>query len=731
MHFSLRHRKLVALIFSVGLISGCSKEDAPYFTVQEMTLSGSDCLSNIPDQISKYFKAEATESEVSQVWVCLQDSLKQFGRRYRPSDNRSYTAEELRGFLEEFFVDKDKLDPVTGHFIPDELLDEMMGVKKLVLGGSRRRLTHTELERSFAVFREMNEITQILRPHIKLILMKDKEYKPSLVEYNLASNSLKRAAARFFALLGGESSNYEMRSLQRLLREMDLFIAKNSDDGELSEIDKYVPVFAAAKSLLTNSSDRDVAFDEWRFLGELIASGLDSYLRTRYFFRSDSLSDVNALFELDSTIQSFFDILKVSAGSYQEKTLPVVGIDKVVKELAAINELPLDFTYEDMQPIVRLFFDKILNPKNQFPLSGLSDEKISFLQNELNDWVKVQELLISNGEEKGRPVWEEMLSVLNTPFSANLDDLDRIVIDGESRPAALSASTRFNWLRGIFKILFSVYSSSDSDDIFDMTLTEAELTSAVADLHNLLVGFDLIAKNDDKFAEGMFRDASLFMPRSDGNMTVNFIEVVEYIHFVIAGINAGNIFLNNLNPDCKNLDEKIVDVTCFRRAFPAQSENVLSHMPHLLKFTRELDDEKLQKIVKNLEIINRSEGYVNTPILENDIKESFVLLQYIEVVMMRFDRDRSGYLNLIETLRMLDLFKEILGDLLGLDVEKDKDEIEILFTYMLNYGSIPDPIADPLADIRYKNWTYQKGKWKLAISRGTLLQLLATINKLQ
>ncbi|MCB0351271.1 MAG: hypothetical protein KDD38_08820, partial [Bdellovibrionales bacterium] len=135
------------------------------------------------------------------------------------------------------------------------------------------------------------------------------------------------------------------------------------------------------------------------------------------------------------------------------------------------------------------------------------------------------------------------------------------------------------------------------------------------------------------------------------------------------------------------------------------------------------------KDIKNMERTNRKDGPTSDPILHSDIDETFVMLQYIEVIMLRFDEDRSGDLNIKEALKAFKHFKNVIGDMLGLDSRTESEEIEALFTYMLKYGDAPS-LDDPLARMRFQNWKWQKKKWRLSAHRGTFLQILATLKGL-
>jgi hypothetical protein len=323
-----------------------------------------------------------------------------------------------------------------------------------------------------------------------------------------------------------------------------------------------------------------------------------------------------------------------------------------------------------------------------------------------------------------------MSNVLSTPWSISLDSRDRLILNGDTKtPTNLAASTQLNWSRGLFSFLYRAYSQSKDDVTINTGLSRAELHKAYVDLKSILVALDLIEKDDKDFDKRLYRDTGLFMPVSDGNDYIGLNELIEYLHFVLAGKSAGQVFIDDANSKCR-IDENNFDIECFRKNLPAKASFYFESLPFYLNYSNKLSSKNWERDIKSMERISRKDGATNTPIKNVDIMETFVLIQYIEVVMLRFDVDRSGDLDIVEGFKMLKLFKNIIGDLIGFDPDQNPAEFETIFTYILKYGGIPNS-NDPLSSLRYFNWKNQpKSQWKIAADRGILLQILASISGL-
>jgi len=290
-----------------------------------------------------------------------------------------------------------------------------------------------------------------------------------------------------------------------------------------------------------------------------------------------------------------------------------------------------------------------------------------------------------------------------------------------------------NWARALFDFLFKAY-VKDPARIVQKGLTKKELHKAYLDLKPVLVALQLIEKDDKDFDVRLYTESGLFMPLSDGDDFVSFNEIVEYLHFVVAGIKAGDLYIAEADKSC-DLDEKTFDVKCFRRDLPAQAGRYLKHLPFYLKYSDGIGRKKWETDIRSMEKINREERDADSPIKKSDVYESFILLEYIENTMLRFDEDRSGDIDLKEAFKMLKLYKNIIAGIIGLNPEgnkEDEEQLETIFTYMLNYGEFPVPDENhPLDELRFLNWQMQKGRWKLAANRGMLLKILASFQRLK
>lgn len=717
-------RWLVILSVGFAFLSSCAKENEPYHKIPDIRLKGSTCLTTAVANFKLYLESKSTVDQAAQIWPCFTYALKTFKKYVRGNNQDFYSPSEVRQFIENYFLND--MTPSRGkHIISDQLLIEMMGVKTLFVGGSRYKLTPQEIELAFQLIDKLNTATMDLLPYTD-ILFANINTRPEIDRFETAMLKLETALKSVFSLVKPQTDEYKFEDLQNLLTEVNYFLADiDKDNPKDFDWAKYIPSLARAKGILLNSSNQSIEGKEWLSLTHIVSQAFKIGLNFHYYLDGMFLQD-KAKF---ARFQDFIDqaSLVVNEAFSRRGGKPVANgeVALLLTELGKIKLLPFDLEGDGAVKTWNILTEEVLNPQRRFKDSGLSVEKFNYFITELGSWARIQNLLFDKKQDLLDPRWNEMQDVLSGPITMSLDDKSRIVLDGSKIETNLVAASRLNWSRVVFSALFRAY-IKDSNRLAQMVLSKAELKKAYLDLRVVLEAIGLVEKSDDNFDSKLFRDANLFMPRSNGNDYLEFIEVVEYLHFVLAGIDAGKNFISMTDVNCRP-DGKNLNINCFRRDFITYSPTALKHLPNYLLYSSKIKPEQWNKDIHNMELINRAQGATNDPIVNADVYETFVMLQYIEVIMLNYDLDRSGDLDIKEALCLLKLFKGIIGDILGINYEDNPDEVESFFTYILKYGDMPDP-QDPLAQIKFNDWKWQKPQWSLRANRATLLKILALIS---
>src|SRR6185312_12971814 len=93
------------------LLSGCGihlGEKAPVPTPVSYSGRGYACIGQIADKLEKYVSDELSDEEITSFARCLQRSFATFAQLTRGRDTSVYAPDEIRSFLESYFL-KDKI----------------------------------------------------------------------------------------------------------------------------------------------------------------------------------------------------------------------------------------------------------------------------------------------------------------------------------------------------------------------------------------------------------------------------------------------------------------------------------------------------------------------------------------------------------------------------------------------------------------------------------------------
>src|SRR4051812_28897850 len=98
---------LAALALAVLAGSGCGFKvfnDPPAKGPIEIDGVATGCLNGFSSKVAAYFEGRGKASEIRSLGACADNALKTFGEKTRGSEAGHYSAEELRRFLNRYFV---------------------------------------------------------------------------------------------------------------------------------------------------------------------------------------------------------------------------------------------------------------------------------------------------------------------------------------------------------------------------------------------------------------------------------------------------------------------------------------------------------------------------------------------------------------------------------------------------------------------------------------------------
>lgn len=301
-------RVFLAMVLGFGLAS-CSLpiNEAPPESETPETKIGfeSKCLAEVLPTLDGFIDGSASPKAVSQVWDCFGGAIQLFYKKVRGSQRDEYSPREVAKFFEEYFFD--------GLKVSDGLLEQVMYLKQIFVGGSSTTLTKSELRKLMDFAVEARALSLELLPYMKVFSMKwsmqsrgtvarDVEY------FEQANLKIQEVANRLGQRIADNGKPYRTLDLIHLLEEIQKLYGGQWDF--LATAHKVLPLVHKLKKSLVGGQEDVIAAHEWKPFHILAARGYVQYLRYYYFITKapDDAGPLDLIY-ITKSVDDFFSYL--------------------------------------------------------------------------------------------------------------------------------------------------------------------------------------------------------------------------------------------------------------------------------------------------------------------------------------------------------------------------------------------------------------------------------------
>lgn len=721
----------------------CAQEDVSRSEPPQIKLGGPgrQCLSSAGETIDKFLKGDLPDSELIDFWDCFNGAIATFLDFTKGNSTGIYTGAEIRSFLKSFFL--------GNLIITDPLLDQIMQLKRVFIGGSDIYFTKEEILLGQQRIEDLKKVTQILNPHIKIIY---DAFSGDADKSNVTYAQFKGAMAGIdntFEQLSGlftrTSESYYFSDFKILLEEI-FMLTRRSDPEGAAAWTKLTPLFIKIKQIFVGGFDEAIESSEWRQLNSAMSVIMQTVCRWNYYLTDSEFGDLTSLREFEEIYRGSDEVFKEALFIHPGNTIPFQLVDEAFEELGRLIEFPLGLSALDFSGIFRMLVRKILTPADDSHtiVEGISFIHFKKLRDEFFYWSRSQayaNAIVENPKNPPLPIhpaeFELHRTALEGPWKILINKESILKIDWtRDFEFDLKSITTLNWQRTLIRLIIQSFSKDEERRKNLSFLTLKELKEAQMAFGPLGEALGLFEAGDTSFADRILRESSLFMPRSDGDELISYEEGVEYLAYVLSGLNVQTKIFADLAEICPIIrndnGDEFVEITCFREQTWLQKNAWLSHLPNMQEyFKNDIDGSQWRYFEKFQEMTVRKEGFSDQPISKADIMEMWILLQYIETFYGRFDTGLPfGTINVTESLDAYEVYGPYLQVLLK-KYPLGSGERRGLFTYLMRYGKIhflDDVIGGA---IKFIWWLLNEKKWSYEADRTRLVQILASLAEFQ
>jgi hypothetical protein len=296
------------------------------------------CLADVTGVMNRFVQSTATPAEVKATWNCFADGIGVFEKKVQGRTEQSFDAREVASFFEKYF-----LKNLT---ITDEMLQQIMNLKMVLVGGNNQQLSKAELLKLQAFAREMGDVAVDILPYVRVYTMTWEQGASGSFESDV--DYFEKASAQLLLTTGiltkhfsDSGGAYDLRNVIPLFTNLQtVFQAQWS---WLPSLKNILPFVTQLKGVLTGTDLNQIQSQEWNQIGVVAAHGYIEFLRFNYFGHAKAHNESAPIVYFANSMRSLFNFLGDIVSSKPTKELTKAELVRLVTSLN--NVFPnLNFT---------------------------------------------------------------------------------------------------------------------------------------------------------------------------------------------------------------------------------------------------------------------------------------------------------------------------------------------------------------------------------------------------
>lgn len=701
--------KVIASILAVATI-GCARETERLSTPIEVHLKGSsDCLANIAPTASAYAKGELDRAEIEAFWGCAIGAVDDYqALTVGTGPNGAYTPQALRHFFERYFI---KSQPVS-----DALLVSLMELKRVFLAGNTEQISVAEIRRLRELLQLLRDLSLDLQPVADVLFAQKADVGD--IELQEANGKFRAALERLIVWLEKSDQPYSFAQLGDLIRgARSWWPSSDRKTQSLFDVmEQGLVILPRAKHILVAGDPGGIGGSEWRPVLNSLMRAYGIFLNTHYAFRKNL--DAGLVRDaVPDAMATFVEILDAAVKARPQAVVPINEWMDLFARIAQTGWLPPAFDAGSLNAAWTWFLNRLLGGGAE---QGLTAGHVRKLQAQVQIWKNLLSYA-RGGMDLRSPDVRLFESVRDASVPLTWDMQGRMIFPSQAPEKWTSeAQAHLVWPYVILNWIKSSYADDSTT-----ALTADQVSLVTSEVLPLLQGFGWLKATRPSIGLRILREADLFTLASNGDGQLDLSEAVRYLALVMSSYRSAQVWLDAAQgAACIRLDAMCV------RVLPLQEgrAELLSPFPRLqAQLQIKSGSDKLTPYLEQAEgtILGHTVvGAYST----GDLLQVWMLLQYVEAFLQRYDSNLSDTINLYEANQAYTIFGRTLGELLR-PTGIPSDQVYAFFTFMMKFGDTPFSMFG--GQVAYDYWLWHQNKWSFEAGRANLMSILYQLSHLE
>lgn len=759
-------------VISLSLVMGCSLRigEKPAQNIEINLGDQVGCLSDIGTVLSQFLNGEIADEELNKFGDCAIFSIQTF-ENYTVGEKASeYHPGEIRHFLQQYFL-KEKV-------ISDELLNQIMNLKILILGGNKDSITRSELNEFVEIVRIWKKEFVSLNRYMKIYNWDassklQREFPASSVDAAIAA--LKSFSVNFLKTFKGRLIRYDWNNFEILLNEFRQFTNWSQLHSNNARPTEHWTLFIQTfRKVSFDESHPTIVVEDMIPMAQEVADWFGVLIKYQYFLKGQKVNREPGLTHLNSWIGDLNRLLTNAVLRHPNEEIHYDDIHQLLLALEKFFTFPLKLKADDIHEyfpgifqtvLSRRYFGKIIP---QLSMSYFRREYLLRAMAIYNDWYEIQSYLSRNyskDEDASASAKSEVWfnpNVTLHPVGANntIGDLRRIIRGippifrkDESMTFLVELKkafsyqvshdfynlSRMNLYRMFIGLAMRGYAKSyDQDSIMNSSMTADELQGLYEDLKPLGVKLGLLDPRSRTAGLRSFNEANLFTYVSDGlgpDAKMSFEEGMLLVGYLWSGSSLSKTLYTHLIQRCDlGVDDirsqKKIHRNCVETNLGLLIRDNLTTMPGLQQHLLSLDHEKLNAYTNNLLVSAWSSNSSDEWVEKSELDVVSMIIHYSESVMTRFNQDADQFLERDEVNAAIPLFAEFIR-LMGkasCNGNMNDKRVKDVFRHIVETGEIPQA-KNWWSDLGLMTqfWNRRGKRWNPQLDRSHITSVFASI----
>ncbi len=694
----------VAFLVSSFVLSGCSeflKGKPAKQEVLEIKSEDVICLKDLSSQLKKMIRSESTTTEINATFKCLDQTLNQFQNRVEGKQNAdSFTAEELFIIFDKFHKDAK---------ISKEAANDLLVLKKALLGGSEVVITKTEITDLRGYLIIIKDEVQKLLPYIKMYSFKKEDGPFSRLTIDSGFAQLRSSLKVLLSASKLGKSAYEFSDLKKLLFSLNIV---ETDQKELLDLAEKVKLLLVGTEPLKNESEYTIAIDSFTDLMTL----------SSYVLHGDVQFKIESEKQLDKAVQfveKVLDVLQQSVQFQKHSEIKISALDAIIESVLKKNILPFQVQFSTFQNFYKKLIINVFSDQKNMTTDSLDSLRlvhIKAIQKEIAIFKLNLDFISSvqfqtETDRKNISLLQAQMSTyesvrkLKSWNNFNTEDT-AFILDGFKDLKDEFISTKPVTYR-FKKMVLAV-----NQDIWDMSwedlarglygkmlarelirgwgnsavITESGFINWYTDFKEFAIEMKTFDPRSEsiKTAKETFLQANLFTFSGNGDQQVTKPEAFQYLNMLLTG---GGQQLQEIREGVAkagcNLPEQDVfkypvnDEKCFYDDFKQNYKNYYSNLSYLVGYLSKLSDVQFKSYYDAVMAVARFDQKQIGRIETADIRTLNMTLIYIESLFSAYDQNKNWSLSAAEVRLSYPRFRNFVTDYAHKNAQAELDEWDV------------------------------------------------------